>query len=100
MLAFFLTIRGVHRSRAAAKQEVLEQVNARIREASARLLEGGEPRGSSDLADLVAFHDYLERVREWPLGAPTLLRGALIAALAVGSWLGGALVERLLEQAF
>jgi hypothetical protein len=39
-------------------------------------------------------------VREWPVGAPALARGALIAALGLGSWLGGALVERVVDRLF
>ena len=49
------------------------------------------------MADLIAFHSWVERVREWPMGGATVLRGFLVAGLAAGSWLGGAVVERLLE---
>jgi hypothetical protein len=99
-LGFFFTIYGAHQSLVAAKRKALEALNEQIREAGSRLLEGRGVDGSPTLADLIAFHGFLERVREWPVGAPTLARGALIVALALGSWLGGALVERLLESAF
>jgi predicted MFS family arabinose efflux permease len=36
-------------------------------------------------------------VREWPVDASTLTRFALYLAIPVGSWLGGALVERLVN---
>jgi hypothetical protein len=36
-------------------------------------------------------------VREWPYDAPTLARFAFLVLLAVGSWLGGALVERVVN---
>jgi hypothetical protein len=96
-LGFFFTVYGAHRSLVAAKREALDALNERIRTAGSSLLEGGSADGSPALADLIAFHGFLERVREWPISAPTVVRGGLIAALAVGSWLGGALVERLLE---
>lgn len=47
-------------------------------------------------ADLLAYRAYVESIREWPFDAPTLLRFALFVAIPVGSWLGGALVERWL----
>jgi hypothetical protein len=99
-VGFFFTTYGVHQSLVASKREALETLNGQIREAGSRMLAGHSVDGSPALADLIAFHGFVERVREWPLGAPTLVRGALIAALALGSWLGGALVERLLESAF
>ena len=42
---------------------------------------------------------FLESVREWPFDAPTMLRFALYLAIPLGSWLGGAFVERLLGAA-
>jgi hypothetical protein len=36
---------------------------------------------------------------EWPFGGSTLLRFALYTGIGLGSWLGAAFVERLLERA-
>ena len=36
-------------------------------------------------------------MREWPFDASALLRFGLYTAVGVGSWLGAALVERLLD---
>ena len=49
------------------------------------------------LANLVAWRGLVERVREWPYDASTLLRFALVVSLCLGSWLGGAIVDRLLD---
>lgn len=38
-------------------------------------------------------------MREWPFDAPTLARFLLYVAIPLGSWIGGALVERLLGAA-
>jgi hypothetical protein len=38
-------------------------------------------------------------VREWPFDAPTLARFLLYVAIPLGSWIGGAPVERLLGAA-
>jgi hypothetical protein len=45
---------------------------------------------------LIAYRALIAAVHDWPFDAPALLRFALIAALGVFSWLGGAVVERLL----
>ena len=49
------------------------------------------------MADLVAYRSLVQGVREWPFDVSTLARFLLFGALGVGSWLGGALVERLLD---
>jgi hypothetical protein len=99
-LAFFGGIQGAHRSIAAARREALRAVEARIARAGEALMSGAAGTPDPRLADLVAWHGYLERVREWPISAPTLARTALLAALAIGSWLGGALVERIVDRVF
>jgi hypothetical protein len=98
--AVFATVYGAHRAIAAARREALAAVEARIARAGAALMAGHEPESGPRMADLVAWHGFLLRIREWPLGAPVLARGALIAGLGLGSWLGGALVERLVDRLF
>ena len=51
------------------------------------------------LDELVAWRGLIESVREWPFDSPTLLRFGLYLAIPLGSWLGGAFVERLLGAA-
>jgi hypothetical protein len=53
-------------------------------------------REDASLANLIAYRSLVNGVSEWPFDLSTLLRTGLIVALGVGSWLGGALVERLL----
>jgi hypothetical protein len=48
------------------------------------------------LLGLLAFEKRIESVREWPFDAPTLTRFFLYVAIPLGSWIGGALIERLL----
>ncbi len=59
----------------------------------------GEHGADLGLSDLLAYRSLLESVREWPFDAPTMLRFALYLAIPLGSWLGGAFVERLLGAA-
>ena len=51
------------------------------------------------LPGLLAYKNEIESVREWPFDAPTLTRFFLYVAIPLGSWVGGALVERLLGAA-
>lgn len=52
---------------------------------------------ASRLAALIALERRLERVREWPLDLSTVVRFGLYLALPLGSWLGGALVEKAVD---
>ncbi|MEN8182947.1 MAG: hypothetical protein ABFS46_10480, partial [Myxococcota bacterium] len=92
-LAFLLPMRGLHRRLRSSRRAELAEVRAAIAAERADLLGGAAaPR----LAALLAYEARIERVREWPFDTPTLLRFLLLALLATGSWLGGAVVERLL----
>jgi hypothetical protein len=50
------------------------------------------------LANLIAYHQLIARVREWPIDFANLLRFFLYLFIGLGSWLGGAIVERLLDS--
>ena len=52
------------------------------------------------MADLIAYRSLVQSVHEWPFDVSSLARFLLFGALGVGSWLGGALVERLLDILF
>ena len=52
--------------------------------------------GPAELPGLLAYETRLEAVPEWPFDTGTQLRFAGVVVLVVGSWLGGALVERAL----
>jgi hypothetical protein len=88
---------GVHRRLREAKGKELERVRARIEEAKERAL---APRGSAEkaaaLPGLLAYESRIEGVSEWPFDTPTLVRFGALVLLVTGSWLGGAVVERLL----
>jgi hypothetical protein len=96
--ALLLPVLGVHRRIQEAKREELARVRARIRE---RVREGAAPTGvgplaAAPLSDLIAYEQRSESANTWPFDVPTLLRFGLYVALGVGSWVGGAIVERLL----
>jgi hypothetical protein len=99
--ALLLPVRGIHLRLRQARQAELGRVHAAIRGDSGALSGSliSEHGTNLRLADLLAYRDFLESVREWPFDAPTMLRFALYLAIPLGSWLGGAFVERLLGAA-
>ncbi len=95
-----LPMRGVQRLISRLKQEELERVAAAISGdrsalADSRLAAQAE---TLSLADLLAYRDTITSVREWPVQSPTFLRVFLLLMIPVASWVGGALVERMLEN--
>jgi hypothetical protein len=99
--AFLLPVRGLRRQIRSRKAEEL----SRLREKILRNRELAEGLGAESaeagarLPGLLAFEKRIESVREWPFDAPTLTRFFLYVAIPLGSWVGGALVERLLGAA-
>jgi hypothetical protein len=97
LLALGRLMGGVRDRIRRAKQEELEKVNGAIR---------GEPgaldgsalarREATDLGGLLAYRHFVASVPEVP-GSGTRGRLLLYVAIPVGSWLGGALVERMLS---
>lgn len=94
-----LPMRGAHERIREAKGAELARVNAMIR---ARLGRSGETRedpGSLGLADLLSYRNFVSALSEWPLDAPLRTRFLLYTLIPLGSWLGGAFVERILDAA-
>jgi hypothetical protein len=89
-----LPMRGAHLRIRAEKRAELERTRTAIRGEREKLL--ADSARPARLADLLAYEARIERVREWPIDLPILLRFSGLLALAVGSWLGGAVVERVL----
>ncbi len=99
-IAIFSPVRGLHHRIREAKWRELELVNEKVRRERGRILESDGPdaeAASGKLPGLLAYKQFVESVREWPIDSSTLLRFALYLGLPIGSWLGGALVERLLD---
>ena len=61
------------------------------------LLESAEATPPGHIADLVAYETRVASIATWPFDLSTLLRFALYVALGLGSWLGAAMVERLVS---
>jgi hypothetical protein len=99
--AFLLPVRGLRRQIRARKAEKLAQLRGEIRHNEELMTGSGtdSAEAGARLPGLLAYKHEIESVREWPFDAPTLIRFFLYVAIPLGSWLGGALVERLLGAA-
>jgi hypothetical protein len=98
--ALFGPAQTVHRRIFEAKKAELANVRERIGQARDAAL-GPEPgaaeAGASMLPGLLAWETRVSAVREWPFDPSTWVRFGAIVLLATGSWLGGAVVERVLS---
>jgi hypothetical protein len=95
-LAVWHPLRGIHVRIRDAKREELERIQGALR-GEPGALHGSRIAGRADalsLADLLAYRRLVEDVSPWTLGG-SLLRLLLIFLIPVLSWVGGALVERL-----
>ncbi len=93
-----LPMRGVQRLISRLKQEELDRVGAAIHGDRSALADSGLAAQAATLsvADLLAYRDTITSVREWPVRTPTFLRVFLLLMIPIGSWVGGAVVERML----
>jgi hypothetical protein len=101
LAAFQLPLVGAHRRICALKMAELARIRGAIREAREETLahSAGAQSAGGRLSDLVSYEARIAAVAEWPIDASTLLRLGLYLAIGLGSWLGAAVVERLLETA-
>jgi hypothetical protein len=99
VVVLLLPVRGVHARIVEVKRDALRQVNAAIRAESERVLREAPGQGApgSRLGNLVAYRGLLEAAGTWPFDTAAYLRFGLYVSLGLGSWLGGALVERALD---
>ena len=80
----------------AEKRAELERLREQIRDARSQTDAAVE---SPRLANLIGYYQLIDSAREWPVDAANLLKFIGYLLLGLGSWLGGALVERILDTA-
>jgi hypothetical protein len=100
-VALLLPTRGVRRRLHEAKERELALTHAALRGSDAHSGESllavrGQP---PSVADLVAWARYVGELPTSPFNQASRLRFVLYLALPLGSWLGGALVEWLVDRA-
>lgn len=95
--AFLSPLFPLHNAIVEEKNRRLDRIREAIR-ADNDPLETLSRDANPHFANLVAYYNLIENAHEWPIETPTLLRLAAFATLGLGSWLGGAIVERLVES--
>jgi hypothetical protein len=91
-IGLMLPLRGIRRKFKAAKDQELQWCNKRLT-ASRDALKSGAGDGPS-IADTLAYQAMIENQRNWPFDNSILVRFSLYLLIPLGSWLGGAFVER------
>ena len=90
-----LPLSGIRKKLKAAKDKELDWCRQTLKTARDELKSGAGPRQS--IAELMAYRSMIESIRNWPFDNPTLVRFSLYLLIPLGSWLGGAFVERGLD---
>jgi hypothetical protein len=91
-IGLMLPLRGIRRKFKATKDQELEWCRKSLK-VSRDALKSGSSEGLS-LADTLAYKSMIENQRNWPFENSILVRFALYLLIPLGSWLGGAFVER------
>jgi hypothetical protein len=90
-----LPLRGIRRKIRVAKKQELDWCRQSLKAARNALKSGaGE---TQSIAEILAYKSVIENIRNWPFDNPTLIRFTLYLLIPLGSWLGGAFVERGLD---
>ncbi len=98
IVALLLPARGIHHAVRKAKRAELAWVRRAVEEEREQLARpDGTPERAARLPALLAYEGRIEAVREWPFDSHLLLRFSLFLLLPLGSWVGGALVERVVD---
>jgi len=87
-----LPLRGIRKKIKAAKAEELDWCTRTLKTARDGLKTGVSTNKS--IADVAAYKYSIENIKNWPFDNPTLVRFFLYLLIPLGSWLGGAFVER------
>ncbi len=95
-IGLMLPLRGVRARIRTAKAAELDWCREALKSARGSL-KAGIDEGRS-LADVLAYTERIEAMRNWPFDNPTLVRFALYLLIPLASWTGGAMVELGLER--
>ncbi len=98
-VVFLRPARGVRNLIRAVKCEELVRLEPLLRQARDDALTD-DISTQGRLTDLLAYQDRVESTPEWPFDSSAFLRFGLYLMIPIGSMVGGALVERVVDMAF
>jgi hypothetical protein len=96
----FTPLIGMHKKIVDVKNRELNEVRTLIVELKSQLM--GDASIGTDVAQrltgIIAYEARLEKTPEWPIDLPTIGKFSLYMGIPVFSWVGGALVERVVDS--
>ena len=98
-IGLMLPLLGVRERIRATKSREIDWCDVRLRSARDALKQTNARVPVGEFSELYAYRRCLDEVRDWALDTPSFVRFALYLLIPIGSWLGGALVERLVDAA-
>jgi hypothetical protein len=101
IVALILPVRGVRGRIRDEKRAQLTRLQSRLNADRAAILEGSpeSDRVAARLPGLLALETRLVAVHEWPFDVSSVVRMSFYLMIGLGSWLGAAAVERILDVA-
>ncbi len=90
-----LPLSGIRKKIRAARDRELDWCRQTLKIARDEMKSGADEQQS--IAEIVAYRSMIEKIRNWPFDSPTMVRFTLYIMIPLGSWLGGAFVERGLD---
>jgi hypothetical protein len=94
-IGMMLPLRGIRKKIRVAKDRELDWCRQALKVARDELKSGANSH--RPIAEILAYRNMIENIRNWPFDNPTLVRFSLYLLIPLGSWLGGAFVERGLD---
>lgn len=83
-----------------SKKAELKWTRERIPQSRTRLRSVSSDVSPGQIADLNAYLQLIDDVPEWPFQSSTVLRVMLYLLIPIVSWLGGLLIDGMLDQLF
>ena len=94
-IGMMLPLRGIRGRIKTVKKQELQWCKEKLKRSRDSMKSGSTDKPT--IAEITAYQNVIENIRNWPFDSPTLLRFTLYLMIPLGSWLGGALVERGLD---
>ena len=94
-IGMMLPLRGIRKKIRAAKDQELDWCRQSLKTSRDALKSSAGKQQS--ITEILAYRTMIENIRNWPFDSPTLVRFTIYLLIPLGSWLGGAFVERGLD---
>jgi hypothetical protein len=94
-IGMMLPLRGIGGMIKKTKRRELHWCKESLKRSRDSMKSGADQKPT--FAEITAYQNVIENIRNWPFDSSTLLKFTLYLLIPLGSWLGGALVERGLD---